>query len=66
MSKKDYEVVARIIRSNVEPIQKDGNNDPLLVAAENVLDRIARQLAEAFKADNPHFNHEKFLLACGV
>ena len=54
-SRKDYIAIARVIR-----------NAANLPAIINRRVFIGQQLAEHFGYDNPRFNREKFLDACGV
>jgi hypothetical protein len=56
MSRKDYELIARVLR--------DAN-----VADEHqyeLLERIALGFALELAATNPRFDRERFLAACGV
>jgi hypothetical protein len=53
MSKKDYEVVARVLRTNL-------NVD------EFARRTLAEDFAREFAATNPQFNRATFLRACGV
>lgn len=56
MSRKDYEMIAAVIRWRV--------NNPGLVD-KLTLGLIAADLGMALKADNPRFDRDKFLEACG-
>lgn len=55
MTKKDYELIAREI--------KDGE---MLGNAFETKNTIALKLAKALQAENPRFDKEKFLKACGI
>lgn len=55
MTRKDYVAVAKIIADN------DSGMSIWTVRA-----RIADALAEMFAADNPRFDRERFLKACGI
>lgn len=59
MSKKHYETIARVLRVHRE-------SATLLPLAEEVIDDVARDLATGFYSDNPAFDRERFLIACGV
>lgn len=52
MTKKDYELIAEAI--NGTSYSDDG------------LDGLAYLLAAKFESDNPRFNRNKFLQACGI
>jgi hypothetical protein len=52
MTRKDYELIARVIRY-AEIDERAG-------------DRIARDFAYALAKDNPRFDRARFLKACGV
>lgn len=54
MSKKDYELIANAISS----VDKRLNADPLGDAAIAIADVMAE--------DNPRFDRDKFLAACGI
>lgn len=65
-SKKDFTKVARIIKEERElsnVIRKD--IDPA-IAVRTSTRRIAGALAEYFATDNPRFQRERFLNACGI
>ena len=56
MTKKDYEKFANLIK--VRTIQRvDWYTEMFMLASE---------MAKIFQEDNPRFNREKFLIACGV
>lgn len=54
MRKQDYELIANTI-----DFWKD-------VQDANVGEQIAYALAEQFKQNNPRFDRDKFLTACGI
>lgn len=57
MSRKDYVAFARIIKTNLEI-----SHSPL----ERVTVKgVATDMADLFAADNPRFDRQKFLTACG-
>jgi hypothetical protein len=53
MTRKDYELVAKVIATSWH-------------ASGESKREIAVNLAEAFETDNPRFDSERFLRACGV
>lgn len=59
MSRKHYEAVARVIRSNKVLNAADPH-------AAEVIDDVAKDLAQAFYTDNDRFNRDRFLAACEV
>ena len=65
MSKKDYEMIADLLRSELEQIEqcqegsyKDGQKFEATL--------IANRLSYALKAANPRFDRARFLKACGI
>lgn len=62
-SKRDYVAVARIIRDARDdwgsPTTRD---DPVSTA----LGQVASGLCSVFASDNPRFDRERFLAACGL
>lgn len=71
MTRKDYVAIAEAIEvSNGGPfnIENDGSdyaNDLFGVWAESLL-IVARNIADVMQADNPRFDRNRFLKACGV
>lgn len=63
MTRKDYVAIAKAI-SDGQFIDLRTNGE----VAVSVLTRakIARQLADAMSRDNPRFDRDRFLAACGV
>ena len=57
MSKRDYEMLARIMRVNRQFHSADRN-------ASEVIDNIVGDLAVALASDNPRFDEERFIAAC--
>ena len=55
MTRKDYELIAKVLR--------DFTGD-----TGDVIDRdkVAKELADALAAENPRFDRQKFLIAAGV
>lgn len=60
MTRKDYELIAGAISHAVK--NYDGEDWTMLGAGA----AIARLLADELAEDNPRFNREIFLAACGV
>lgn len=64
MTKKDYELIARIFHKNIT------DNDPRvsqqLWTAQQIATATAKQFADVLKSTNPKFDRERFLQACGV
>lgn len=56
-SKRDYVAIAEI----VERVRSEHWNQ-----AAGVLAEVAHQLADYFAQDNPRFDSERFLTACGI
>ena len=71
MSKKDYEVIAKAIREQADiaawqkanPDKWDGN-EPF--GRRMAVIQIATAVADVMEADNPRFDRNRFMTACGV
>jgi hypothetical protein len=61
MTRKDYVMIAEVIKTQIEMSVKFGEEESQ-AGAEN----IARDLADALQADNARFDRARFLVACGV
>jgi hypothetical protein len=61
MTRKDYVMIAEVIKTQIEMSVKFGEEESQ-AGAEN----IARDLADALQADNDRFDRARFLTACGV
>lgn len=59
MSKKDYEMLARVLRTN----RRYSKVSPDAAA---VIDDISRDLSVSLASDNPRFDKARFLAACEV
>jgi hypothetical protein len=57
LSKKDYEMIARVIRTNRVFNRVDRN-------AEAIIDNIVGDLAVALHSYNPNFDEDRFVSAC--
>jgi hypothetical protein len=56
MTRKDYQLIAEVF----------ANFGKIIILEETIGADIARNLADALKADNPRFDRARFLAACGV
>ena len=76
MTRKDYVVIAAILHAERQAakaenvrVSPDGNNtftDGIAIAqALRTIERIEASLCDTFKADNPLFDAQRFLLASG-
>lgn len=58
MTRKDYELIAGVFRYEIEAEPHDGRRDAVIDTAE--------RMAVELKADNPRFDSNRFLKACGA
>ncbi len=71
MTRKDYVLIASAIRAQVE-FQNEAHakvapaRDVRAEVSLNQLDALARSLANRLRDDNPRFDINRFLDACGV
>ena len=65
MTKKDYIEIARLIKFRVE-YNKTFEDSEFKSGCLDELTKISKSLSIIFQSDNPRFNREKFLTACGV
>jgi len=63
MTKKDFIVIAEIVREHGNIFSHNCSFDD---GAKFAANRIARELAIIFKQQNPRFDSQRFLDACGV
>lgn len=61
MTKKDYIMLARAIKSNSDRYNKAGDT-----TASNILACMVQEIAGELQRDNARFNSDKFLVACGL
>lgn len=66
MTKKDYELIAGSVRRSVRVTEWLSKNQVKREAKLEVLRLVANDLSGSLRADNPKFDQEKFLKACGV
>lgn len=64
MTKKDYELIAGVIRDSVDG-QKRGSHR-IVSEPNTIIQNIVWGLIEKLERENSKFNREKFLEACGV
>lgn len=57
MTKKDYILIAGIIKKEAEAWQANS-------LQARAIDRLASAFAEELAKHNPRFNHQKFIAAC--
>jgi hypothetical protein len=58
MSRKDYEAVAAVLKERLGFAQETGDRASAFLVTD-----IAVDLANVFQAENPRFDHAKFMLA---
>ena len=63
MTRKDFEAVAEILRTNSHVVGRSEDFDNGAFYAGR---SIARELSQLFKRENPLFDAKKFLSACGI
>ena len=63
MTKKHYEMIARIIAQGREEANKDNRFSH---GGQTALGLLSARLAKEFEKDNPRFDSAKFLAACGI
>lgn len=61
MSKKDYRLIAEVIRNQYNYDARGGN-----VSWKLAVRNVAVAMSEKLQADNPRFDRDKFLKACGI
>lgn len=69
MTRKDYEALAAAIRAARAEIEEKEMGSGLVTSVADLLDGTAYAaefIADALARDNPRFNRERFLSACGV
>lgn len=60
--KKDFKAIAEIIKDNTDEICDD-NHSHFMILPRN---RVAFELADYLATQNPRFDRQKFLNACGL
>lgn len=61
MTKKNFEAIARILKANQVELHSDFDRG-YIAGVEG----IAHELADHFAVENPRFNRDQFLTACGI
>jgi len=65
MTKKDYEkMAAALAKFDHSPIDHD--TDPYVVGRRIGISDAIYALSEVFRKDNPRFDQDRFLAACGL
>lgn len=64
MTKKDYDLIANSI-SRLVPGVVDRTTVPYHAGEMNALLNAAHSLAESLASQNPRFNRDRFMVACG-
>lgn len=65
MSRKDYIAVAEVVAQTRGEYQDAGITAGEGALVTGAMLRTAERLASMFKSDNPRFDRERFLAACG-
>lgn len=66
MTKKDYEKIALAIKLETLCIATSNMDNVTAVASMDTLSSITHRLADTFANENPRFNRDKFVRACGL
>lgn len=66
MTKKDYNIIAEAIAESVDAYAWLFERDPAGDIARMALRDVALSIADTLEADNPRFDRNRFLVACGV
>lgn len=66
MTKKDYELIARVFNGSKQFLQFKDDKLSYHNGKWDEHDTLARNLAMALAQQNPNFNKSKFLEACGL
>ncbi len=64
MTKKDYELIARILHKNIH--DTTGYMTEVKYTGNQISKAMAMQFADVLKTNNPKFDTKKFLTACGI
>ena len=65
MTKKDYELIARVLKDQLESCFTHVNKQIGTIEAYSV-ECVVKQLTKELEQDNPRFNRQKFMKACGL
>lgn len=64
MTKKDYELIARIFHKNIT--SNHPKETEVRFRATTISKAMAQQFADVLATNNPRFDRTKFLKACGI
>ena len=63
MTRKDYELLAKTFNHHLATMAMSGKAEP--IEFQNI-GELAHKFADALSGDNPRFDRQRFLDACGV
>lgn len=63
LSRKDYKAIAEIIKQEFTAFDDTGEDD---YEGKHATISISKRLADYFAAENPQFNRDRFMKACGL
>ena len=71
MARKHFEAIAGIINrldlsDTISPAMSEQSAHHYLVGNRDTIDILANNIADLFPQENPRFDRERFLKACGV
>lgn len=66
MTKKDYQLIADSVRRTIRVEEWTEKNQVKKYAKIKALRLVASDLAGSLYGDNPKFDRERFLTACGI
>lgn len=66
MTKKDYEVIAKVFKKRTEEMRQFEPHTSYYIGSMTSMRMLAQGLSSSFAAANPRFNRHRFLIACGV
>ncbi len=72
MTKKDYAAIAAAINNGTVMFPNAANesnadrHEAFIAGANDQVKQLARRIADVMQADNPRFDRELFLKACGI
>ena len=61
MHRKNYEAMAKVILNTLNEVERSNTGTPQV----DTLATVAVRMAAVFAADNPAFQHNRFMDACG-
>lgn len=64
MTKKDYELIARVLKHGNDSVKNAMDINP--ITGGDMINTISNYMANELKKDNPRFNRDMFMVACGV